>query len=110
MATPVDAVSNASAKFASIETAIQKVIDQANKLPRDFKDVHDGALEITPHEGVENFGYLEMSEFSARAREIAGAASSLQVAIFQFHRECTDRARGLGLEDGMMTPMSGGGR
>lgn len=107
MATPADAVVNAAAKFKAAEDAIQKVIDQLGKLPRDFKDVHTGDNPDMPP-GAPPFGFLEMSEFSARARSIAGAAAEVQLLIVAFHRECTDRAQSLGIDP--PTILSGGGR
>lgn len=107
MATPADAVSNAAAKFAVIEAACQKAIDNLNKMPKDFNDVHVGDNPDMP-EGALPFGYLEMNEFSARARSIAGMFAQAQLAVFEFHHDCTDRAKSLGIDPPVI--MSGGGR
>lgn len=107
MAEPADAVANAAAKFAAVETACQKAIDNLNKLPKDFHDVHVGDIPDMP-EGAATFGYLEMSEFSARARTIAGMFAQAQLALFEFHRDCTARAVSLGIDPPGI--LSGGGR
>ena len=108
MATPVEAVSNASTKFSVIEGSIQKAIDNLSKLPKDFKDVQAGGPLDLP-EGVKQFGHLEMLAFSAEAQVIAGEAAALLARAVEFHQACTSRAIELGI-DGGMAPMSGGGR
>lgn len=107
MATPQEAVDHAASLFSDAEAAIQKAIDKLNAMPKDFKAVHMGGLLELPDD-VEQFGYLESNEYSARARAIAGSIAMAQESLFMFHRDCTARARELGLD----TPgvMGGGGR
>lgn len=107
MADPAQAVVNAATKFANIEAACQKAIDNLNKLPKDFADVHTGEIPEMP-ESARPFGYLEMSEYSARARVIAGMFAGAQAALFAFHQDCTDRAKSLGIDPPGI--LGGGGR
>ena len=107
MATPEEAVSAASAKFGTIESSVQKAIDNLNKLPAHFKDVWQGGPLEVP-EGVKQFGYLEASMFAAEAQVLAGEAARLQAEIVAFHRRCADRAIELNIDG--ISAMGGGGR
>lgn len=107
MATPEEAVANASAKFAAAESGIQKAIDNLNKMKKDFTDVYEGG-PLETAEGVQQFGYLESAEFAAEAQVLAGDLSGILLSVIYFHQRCTGRAVELDL-DGLIA-MGGGGR
>lgn len=107
MATPEEAVSNASAKFAVIEGSMQKAIDNLNKMPKDFKDVAGGGpLEI--QEGAKQFGSIEAAMYSAEAQALAGEVAVAMAHVIDFHQRCTDRAISIGIDP--PGTLGGGGR
>lgn len=107
MATPEEAVGNASAKFSVIEGSIQKAIDKLNAMPKDFKDVQAGG-PLDVGEGVKQFGHLEASAYAAEAHYLSGALAECLLNIVTFHQRCTDRAIELGIDPPQI--LGGGGR
>lgn len=108
MATPEEAVADASNKFKAIEGNVQKAIDALNKLPKDFSAVQAGGPLDLP-EGVKQFGALEAAEYSATAQVLAGELADALLNIVTFHQACTERAQELNIDGGMVV-FSGGGR
>lgn len=108
MPTPMEAVADASKAFTAAESSLQKAIDKVAGLPKHFAFVHAGGPLELP-EGVPQFGYLEMSEYNARARVVAGMLAEAQLALVSLHRDAYARAQELGI-DGDVSTMGGGGR
>lgn len=107
MPTPQEAVESASSKFTRAETALNTAHDKVLDLLPDFKDVYEGGpLELD--EGVQQFGFLEMSEFQAEAAMVAGLIAEAKLALVRLHIRATGRSLQLNLDPPQI--LGGGGR
>lgn len=105
--TSEEAVAAASAKFASAEKSLSNAHAKILGMRANFKTVHINPPEDLA-EGVQPFGFLEMSAYQAEAATIAGMVADVQFAVANFHRKTTARALELGIDPPVV--FSGPGR